>query len=219
MLRRLASRLLARRVSRSRQREVELGVDRQIFPVQPPVATPPRPLPVANSAVADPRLSGSVVLVGTGSLLAGLQPRGRPVLVHHWASWDDLSTKGLAAVVALAGPTPPFDVVGVAWDEFLDAPMGRIAGMAQRPARWAGGDQVEAWVRQAGITWSTLVFGDPPEMLFETLGITDRWVPSVTLYGVDGSVLAHHGGPCEGEGWDRFVADSSVAAADSTGNS
>ena len=153
--------------------------------------------------------SAPVVLVDVPELLAGTAPRGRPVLVHHWASWDELSTTGLAPLVALVRASG-VDAVGVAWDEFAAPPLGRIAPMAQRPARWAGGAQAEAWARQAGLTWPILVFGADPDALFEALGIADRWVPQVTLYGADGRVLAHHGGPLAGPDWESFVAGCPV---------
>lgn len=167
-------------------------------------ATPPASHPGAPTAGARPR-AAPVTLVDVPELLAGTLPRGRPLLVHHWASWDELSTAGLPALVALVRDSG-IDAVGIAWDEFADPPLGRIAPMAQRPARWAGGAQAEAWVRQAGIGWPILVFGAGPDALFEALGIVDRWVPQVTVYRTDGTVGAHHGGPLAGEGWDAFVS-------------
>jgi hypothetical protein len=149
--------------------------------------------------------------------------------VHHWASWDEPSTAGLAALRALVAARG-LDAVGVAWDELVDAPLGRIAGMAQRPARWAGGEQAAAWVREAGLSWPTLVYAvdhgaalttgtpsdpaapDPAAAFFATLGLADRYVPQVTLYDIDGAVLAHHGGPLVGARWESFCVATATAA-------
>jgi hypothetical protein len=139
------------------------------------------------------------------TLLAALRPRGRPRLVVHWASWDELSTAGLPAVRALVAGVREVDAVGVVWDEALDAPTGRIPGMAQRPARWSGGDQAEAWLRQVGITWPNLVYAGDFEALFAALGLADRVVPQVVLVGADGAVIARHVGALAGEGWEGFV--------------
>ncbi|MES2639066.1 MAG: hypothetical protein V4850_06270 [Myxococcota bacterium] len=182
----------------------------------PPSQPPPRALPVSGG-VGPVRIS----LVDLPGLLAGIQPRGRPILVHHWASWDEPSTAGLPAMVALAARhAAHLDVVSVAWDELTAAPMGRIAGMAQRPAKWAGGEQAEAWARQAGLSWPVLVCeADPDDTFFAALGLADRWVPQVTLVGADGTVVAHHGGPMAGAGWAAFeaaVATTSARAASGT---
>ncbi|MDP2308774.1 MAG: hypothetical protein Q8P18_22320 [Pseudomonadota bacterium] len=159
--------------------------------------------PAAAAAGGSPQLS----VVDLPTLLTRIQPRGRPILVHHWASWDEPSTTGLPAMVALAarhGDT--VDVVSVAWDELTDAPQGRIAGMAQRPAKWAGGEQAEAWARQAGVHWAVLVFSADPDAFFAALSLADRFVPQVTLYGADGARIAHHGGPMSGARWAAFEA-------------
>lgn len=199
MLRRLARRLLAPPPTTNAPAQPPPRPAPTLTPSLP-TATAPGPLPMV-----EPRPQRGVVLVDVATLLAAVSPRGRPVLVHHWASWDTTATADLPLLVALSGGG--VDIVGVAWDEFAPAPLGRIAGMAQRPARWAGGAQVEAWVRQVGIDWPTLVFDGEPEALFEALRLADRWVPQLTLYGADGAVLAHHGGPCAGSAsWERLVA-------------
>jgi hypothetical protein len=160
--------------------------------------------------------------------------------VHHWASWDEPSTAGLAALRALVAARG-VDAVGVAWDELVDAPLGRIAGMAQRPARWAGGEQAAAWVREVGLTWPILVYAvdhdaalatgapsdpaapdpaapdpaapDPAAAFFAALGLADRYVPQVTLYDIDGAVLAHHGGPLAGPRWEAFCVATLAAVS------
>jgi hypothetical protein len=175
----------------------------------PPSQPPPRALPVSGG-VGPVRIS----LVDLSGLLAGIQPRGRPILVHHWASWDEPSTAGLPAIVALsARHAARIDIVSVAWDELTAAPMGRIAGMAQRPAKWAGGEQAEAWARQAGLGWPVLVCEADPDTFFAALALVDRWVPQVTLVAADGAVVAHHGGPMTGAGWAAFEAAAAATSA------
>lgn len=170
----------------------------------PSTARPPGPLPPAPADTPDPRDPPDLVVrVGLDALLAGLRPRGAPLLVYHWASWDAPSTDGLVAVGVLAARG--LAVVGVAWDEFVAPPMTRIAPMATRPAKWSGGEQAAAWMRRHALDWPTLVYADPPDTLFDGLGLAERYVPQVTLYGPDGSVLAHHGGPLVGAGWVAFV--------------
>jgi len=189
-----------------------------------PADAPPANAPSALPHAAGERPTAPVTRLPLPALLAGLQPRGRPVLVHHWASWDEPSTDGLTALRALVAERG-LDAVGVAWDELVDAPLGRIAGMAQRPARWAGGEQAAAWVREAGLSWPTLVYAvdhgaalatgapfDPAEAFFAALGLADRYVPQVTLYDTDGAVLAHHGGPLVGARWEAFCVATATAA-------
>lgn len=177
----------------------------------PPSQPPPRAMP-ASGGGGPARVS----LVDLPALAAAIRPRGRPLLVHHWASWDEPSTAGLPAMVALAARhAERHDTVSVAWDELTAAPLGRIAGMAQRPAKWAGGEQAEAWARQAGLSWPVLVCEADPDMFFGVLGLTDRWVPQVILYSADGAVAAHHSGPLLGAGWATFqeaVAEALEAA-------
>lgn len=126
--------------------------------------------------------------------------------MHHWASWDADSTAGLAVLRGLVEETD-VDTIGVAWDEFVAAPMGRIASMAQRPARWAEGEQAAAWVRAAGLSWPTVVCAVEPEAFFAALMLVDRYVPQLTLTDTDGRVCAHHGGPFVGDRWDAFARE------------
>jgi hypothetical protein len=184
-----------------------------------PRVTPPGPLPAPADGSPDPAISDTrVIRVDLPTLLAGLRPRGRPVLVVHWASWDTPSTDGLAAVQALLGRCGGAVAArGVAWDEFVEPPLPRIAPMAIRPARWSEGEQAAAWVRAKRLDWPTFVFAEVPERLFEGLGLVDRFVPQVTLYGLGGQVLAHHGGPLVGPEWARFAERVLQVAVGGTG--
>jgi|GEM_PF-5192631 len=121
--------------------------------------------------IRDPRNSADLVqVVDLTECLRGLVPRGRPLLIHHWHSLDPASLATLDALVALHAQGTQ-ELVGVAWDLFDEAPVGRLPEMTYRPARWSEGANVRAVVQARGLAWHQLVYNGPPEALFASLAI------------------------------------------------
>lgn len=170
-----------------------------------PAASPqPRPLTaqplrLPPTGAPDPRTRApDLVVVDGPDLLAGLQPRGRPLLVHHWAAAVEASRLDLPLLVALhAASGAALDVVGVSWDPFLEAPLGRNPEMLGRPARWADGSEARARFHAGDLRWPTLLPTVDAATLLDLAGLPEPAVPQTVLYGTDGAVLAHHAGPLD----------------------
>ena len=126
------------------------------------------------------------------------------LLVHHWASWDEASLASLPSLKSLVHPG--LRILGLGWDAFLEAPTGRIPGMAQRPARWADGSELAAYRDGIGLSWPTRMLRGSPEQLRELLELPDLGLPAVHLHAAGGARLAAHLGPTSGEGWAAFCA-------------
>ncbi len=139
-----------------------------------------------------------------------------PLLLHHWASWDEASVASLPALKSLA--RPGLRILGLGWDAFLEAPTGRIPGMAQRPARWADGSELAAYRDQLGLSWPTTMLRGSPEQLQELLELPDLGLPAVHLHRGGGARLAVHLGAPSGEGWAAFCStlDATLEATGST---
>jgi hypothetical protein len=147
-----------------------------------------------------------LVSVDGPGLLAGLQPRGRPLLVHHWAAAVEASRMDLPMLQALrAAQGPKLDVVGVSWDPFLDAPLGRNPEMLGRPARWADGSEARALFHNGDLSWVTLLPSVDAATLLELVGLPEPAVPQTVLYGADGAVLLHQAGRLDAAVVDRLT--------------
>lgn len=174
--------------------------------VRPPSArvtpTPSSPPPTPEPSV---QAVEGITAANLAELLAALRPQGRPLLIHHWASWDDTSVAALPALVALHAQTSGVDWISVGWDRFMDAPMPRIAMMADRPSRWAHGEQLLAHRQTCGATWPCLLYTGTPEALFDALDLPFQVVPQYILMGPDGQRRAAHVGPCAGPSWEALA--------------
>lgn len=183
------------------------------LPPPPPSTSPPLgadpslAAPLPSSAAPDPRGSlKSAVDVNAATLLAGLQPRGRPILIHHWASWAEASVQDL---VMLSGLHERFsdkvEFVSVGWEYFAEAPMGRNPEMLGRPAQWADGSQVHAHYQAGHLCWPTLIFTGTPQELVEALSLAEAALPQTFLYGVDCLPIAHIRGPLVGRSLEEMT--------------
>lgn len=138
--------------------------------------------------IRDPRLSEDLVqVVDLTECLRGLVPRDRPLLVHHWHSLDPACLASLDALGQLYADGR-YELIGVAWDLFDEAPIGRLPEMTYRPARWSEGANVRAIVEERDLRWHQLVYNGAPEALFASLAIQPR-VPQWRLLDREGEVL------------------------------
>jgi len=129
----------------------------------------------------------SARLVGVGDLSAALKPRGRPLVVHHWATWCEPCAEELPRIEALAralGDTA--DVVGLSW-ELFDSP--------EPPGQALG--TVDAYAAGLGLSWPTLVFDGTPESLFSTLELDFQQIPQTRVLAPDGTCLEELQRPLE----------------------
>ncbi len=167
-----------------------------------PLGTPPRNLadrpegsPTIDRAggpgvggIRDPRLADDLVqIVDLTECLRGLVPRDRPLLVHHWHSLDPACLETLDALKKLHEDGRN-ELVGVAWDLFDEAPIGRLPEMTHRPARWSEGANVRAILEQHDLGWHQLVYNGAPEALFASLGIQPR-LPQWRLLDLESDVV------------------------------
>ncbi len=134
---------------------------------------------------------GRVQPLPVHQLAATLSELHRPLLVHHWASWDEASVRSLPRLVEALSPLlerEEFVLLDLGWDRLREAPTGRIPGMAQRPARWWDGSELQAWHRKHGLPWVTrfltgsadAVRDEAPEDPF-VLPALELWEPGAQL--------------------------------------
>lgn len=119
-------------------------------------------------------------LVPMSQLREALKPRGKPLLVNHWASWCKPCIDELPALAALARRYEgKVDFLGVSWD--------LLAGSANfEEAR----SKAEAAARKAGIPYDSLIPEGTPEALGETLGLEGLQVPQTFLFDREGKKVA-----------------------------
>lgn len=161
------------------------------------LGVPPREQAVARTEVAPPpaaATSGDRVATTTGDraeladlwvVRAALEPKAKPLLVNHWATWCDGCVEELPLLVALHGRIGGrLDFVGVGWELFSSAegPEGALRA-------------VEAVARAHGVGWRTLVFTGEPHELFAGLELADELIPQTLLLDADGAVRFRHTGP------------------------
>ncbi len=110
-------------------------------------------------------------------------PRSRPLIVNHWATWCDGCVEELPDLVRLAGALgEQVEFVGVSWELFSaprDTALDRVAEVGAR----------------YGLGWPSVVFGGPPDELFDGLGLEVQLIPQTFAVMPDGSVGFHHVGP------------------------
>jgi thiol-disulfide isomerase/thioredoxin len=144
---------------------------------------PTGPRSVQPEAAA-PGPTVDVRLADLAAIRAALVPRGRPLLVNHWATWCEGCVEELPALVALAARTRDrADFVGIGWELFSGwrEPGPALAAVAEYAA-------------DEGLTWPTLVFDGEPEDLFAGLGLAVPHIPQTFLLAADGGTLLHFAG-------------------------
>ena len=119
------------------------------------------------------------VLVGLVGLQLGLEPRGRPLVAVHWATWCDGCSAELPHLVELRRQTRGrADFVGVGWEGFQ--------GIGT-PEDWVAA--VDAKSRAHAVDWSTMVFEGQPDELFQGLDLGVHTVPQIWVYDTAGRVV------------------------------
>lgn len=195
LARRAAARV-ARRVAQKELFERPGERDRAApLPTSPdPNPTPRRAAPVETPTFPDdPSLAELVAPVGRcrvvslEGLLTAVRPQGRPLILHHWATWCEPCEEELPRVEGLGRAlSERADLLGISWDLFEDG------DDAEAVAK-----KVEAFAAQLGLSWDNVLVSAPPEQLFEALGLDHQKIPQTVVLGADGQVLHHARGPMD----------------------
>ncbi|MCK6523583.1 TlpA family protein disulfide reductase [Myxococcota bacterium] len=195
LARRAAARV-ARRVAQKELFERPGERDRAApLPTSPdPNPTPRRAAPVETPTFPDdPSLAELVTPVGRcrvvslEGLLTAVRPQGRPLILHHWATWCEPCEEELPRIEGLGRAlSERADLLGISWDLFEDS-----------DDEEAVAKKVEAFAAQLGLSWDNVLVSAPPEQLFEALGLDHQKIPQTVVLGADGQVLHHARGPMD----------------------
>jgi thiol-disulfide isomerase/thioredoxin len=106
--------------------------------------------------------------------------KGKPLVVNHWATWCAPCVDELPILTRLArAHAARVGFLGVSWDRFAAE-----GGLEETVAK------VRAVAGRAGLPYETLVFGGPPESLWDGLGLSARTVPQTFVLDAAGREVA-----------------------------
>lgn len=137
----------------------------------------------------------AVVARDPAQVMEATAPRGRPMVVHHWATWCAGCLEELPLVSALAARLSGVaDVVTVSWDRFQDD--GPLEDTLTRVrATLAATPGLPVVVATSG-----------PEALFEALHLSFHQIPQSRVLDADGGVLRSFEGPLTPADLDAICA-------------
>lgn len=108
-------------------------------------------------------------------------PSGRPLIVHHWATWCEPCDEELPLVEALYQDVRErADLVGVSWDRFQDG-----GAVEKTVARVTGHKE------SMGLSWPSLLVTDDPDDFFDELGLDFQQIPQTLVFDTDGALIEH----------------------------
>ena len=130
---------------------------------------------------------GRCRIVSLEGVLTAVRPQGRPLILHHWATWCEPCEEELPRIEGLGrAVSERADLLGISWDLFEDG------GPEEEVAK-----KVETFAAQLGLSWDNVLVSAPPEQLFEALGLDHQKIPQTVVLGADGQVLHHARGPMD----------------------
>lgn len=193
-LRRLARRFVAKTVDKIK--EVAPGGETrtpppsgEAFPRWTPSDRDPAS-PAASPATLESETESVVqtsdlcVLMGLRGLLLALEPRDKPLLVNHWATWCEACVEEISLLVQLRLKwKDKVDFVAVGWEGFEGD---------RSPAEQVGA--VEQASSTHGVDWPTLIYEGTPASLFEGLGLTSEHIPQTAVFSASGDRITTHEG-------------------------
>lgn len=126
--------------------------------------------------------------VDVRGLIASVQPRDRPLVEHHWATWCAGCVDEMAVIEALrAELTPAVDLVAVSWDRFEDRARP-VSDTVAHVGRVAAAHGLKAFI--------PVIDAEPGEV-FEALRLDVHQIPQTRLRDRDGGVLRVWAGPVD----------------------
>ncbi len=143
-------------------------------PYQPAAPASPRPAPPPRT---DPACHpGDLDAVKRAST-----PRGRLLIVNHWATWCPPCVDELPLLAELAKRLDGrADLVGISWDRFENP------GPPEEAAR-----EVATFAGDHGIPYDTILFTGTPDELFDGVGLGWRFIPQTFVLAADGTCVRH----------------------------
>jgi len=108
-----------------------------------------------------------------------LKPRGKPLVVNHWATWCQPCVEELPMFARMARNfAGKADFLGISWDLF-----------AENPGKTAAESSVRALSEKAGIPYDSLLSEGDAEALGEMLGLKSLVIPQTWIYSREGKVI------------------------------
>lgn len=172
-----AIRSIARRaLSRVAQRVAQDNLFEKPGERQKASPLPAEVAPSATPVTASPTLCEAPSPQG---LVDALRPRGRALVVHHWATWCTPCDEELPRVQALANELAgQADLIGVGWELFEDPSSPEAAAAA-----------ISDFAAERGLSWKTLLVTEDAESFFATHKLSFRKIPQTRVIGADGGTL------------------------------
>lgn len=161
----------------------------------------------ARGPVASPpRAEAPVIFVKSPEeLLNYLKPRGRALVVNHWATWCDPCISELPYLAAISLKYKDrADFVAVSWERFTDdSPEGDVARTIRETAA------------RFSIYYENVVAPPPPEEVFRVLNLQKPLIPQTFIYNAGGNCIFEHCGPVDsGAPRSEFEKMLQIAAGD-----
>lgn len=114
--------------------------------------------------------------------------RGRPLVVHHWATWCGACMEDLPMLRRLAEQLgDDADLITVSWERF-ERPEAEPEALVHAVAHA---------LHAHGLELPTVVYDGAPDRLFAALGLTDPTIPLTRVIDADGGLLREHVGPLD----------------------
>lgn len=140
--------------------------------------------PEPTAGLGHPRLSDGVVLersalIGVEDLVAALRRPGRLTLVHHWATWAP----------AVEGDVPILLELHLSWAQYVDFIGVGWELMSGRQVLDEAALEVDAFHRDFGLTWRTLVVQGGRDALREAVQLRSEVLPQTWVRDRDGRVI------------------------------
>lgn len=171
------------------------------------------PSPQKNDPLTPaPASSPHPPLLALPALQAACRAAGRPLILHHWATWCEPCEEELPLVQQLYEAVQGHaDFLAISWD-LLDA----------RGTPEAVATEVKAFLEARGCTFPACVFEGSAEALFSGLSLSFQRIPQTLVVQEGGVVLRHIQGPLtalEGVQLRQMLMREASASAQPSGES
>lgn len=156
------------------------------------------PLPANDLPVRAPVAAGPALCEAAApeALAEALRPRGRPLVVHHWATWCAPCDDELPRVSHLAERLGDnAELIGVGWELFEDPSSPEAAAAA-----------VSDYAAERALRFKTLLVTEEASAFFERFQLSFHKIPQTRVIGADGSTLLQIDGAMSEADIERVLA-------------